>query len=273
MIRVQRLVDSTLAAIARIDHPPDLPHVDPAEEVTPHYSINLIETGGFSIQHGDGAWTIGAGDVFVTTPGQRHRYMHDEHDGAPTDVCIAVCFKDDARDDIDGFRLGALQPRTPVVPLTNRTAYLRHRLFADLASGADALTFDALAGELLAATLAPGGTAASYQPAQIAWYAPRIDAVRRRLDEEFGAEHTLAALARGAAMSPYHFARVFRELTGVPPHRYLVRRRLAAAAERLRDGASVTDTCFAVGFRSLSHFITAFRRAYGVSPSRLSRQP
>src|SRR5438477_253689 len=96
----------------------------------------------------------------------------------------------------------------PVAPLTNRTAYLRHRLFASLAAGADALTFDALAGELLAATLARLDAPASYRPAQIAWYARRIDAVRRRLDEELGADHTLAALAREAAMSPYHFARV-----------------------------------------------------------------
>ncbi len=273
MIRAQRLADSALAVIERIDHPADLPHVDPAEEVTPHYSINLLESGCFTIVQDEMAWTIGAREVFVTTPGQRHRYIHHEHDGAPTDVCIAVCFKEQARDEIDGLALGALQHRAPVVPLTNRTAYLRHQLFASLADGADALTFDALVGELFGATLARLDRPASYRPAQIAWYARRIDAVRRRLDDEFGAEHTLTGLARDAAMSPYHFARVFRELTGVPPHRYLVRRRLAAAADRLRDGASVTDTCFAVGFRSLSHFITAFRRAYGVPPSRFARQP
>jgi AraC-like DNA-binding protein len=43
--------------------------------------------------------------------------------------------------------------------------------------------------------------------------------------------------------------------------------RLARAAARLRDGAGVTDTCFAVGFGSLSHFVTTFRRRYGVRPS------
>src|SRR2546422_820605 len=78
----------------------------------------------------------------------------------------------------------------------------------------------------------------------------------------------LRGLARSAGMSPFHFARVFRELTDVPPHRYLVAVRLRAAVERLRQGESVTDTCFAVGFNSLGHFIEMFRRTYGVSPSR-----
>jgi AraC family transcriptional regulator len=108
-----------------------------------------------------------------------------------------------------------------------------------------------------------------YRPAQLAWYARRVDAVRERLDHDFAADHTLSRLASQTGMSPFHFARVFRELTGLPPHRYLLRRRLDAAAEQLRNGRSVTDTCFAAGFRSLSHFINVFRRTFGMSPSHL----
>jgi len=62
---------------------------------------------------------------------------------------------------------------------------------------------------------------------------------------------------------------VFTELEGQPPHRYLIDVRLEHAAARLREGAGVTDTCFAVGFGSLSHFVTTFRRRYGATPSRL----
>lgn len=80
--------------------------------------------------------------------------------------------------------------------------------------------------------------------------------------------HSLSRLARAAGMSPYHFARIFRELAGMPPHRLLLRRRLQAAVERLRGGESVTATCYGVGFGGLSHFIHAFRAAYGSSPSK-----
>lgn len=72
-------------------------------------------------------------------------------------------------------------------------------------------------------------------------------------------------------MSVFHFARIFGELEGRPPHRFLTDVRLAQAHARLRDGASVTDTCFAVGFGSLSHFVTTFRRRYGTRPSELGR--
>ena len=72
-------------------------------------------------------------------------------------------------------------------------------------------------------------------------------------------------------MSLFHFARIFAELEGRPPHRVLTDVRLAHAAARLRDGASVTDTCFAVGFGSLSHFVTTYRRRYGTRPSDVRR--
>ena len=70
-------------------------------------------------------------------------------------------------------------------------------------------------------------------------------------------------------MSPFQFARVFRELVGIPPHQYLVRRRLARARELLQADMTVTDACYAAGFNNLSHFVRSFRRAFGVSPSRL----
>jgi AraC-like DNA-binding protein len=51
------------------------------------------------------------------------------------------------------------------------------------------------------------------------------------------------------------------------PSEYLIARRLEAAAVRLRDAASITETSAAVGFGNLSHFIHAFRAAYHVTPS------
>ena len=83
---------------------------------------------------------------------------------------------------------------------------------------------------------------------------------------------SLSTLARDAGMSVFHFARIFGELEGRPPHRFLTDVRLAHADARLRDGAGVTDTCFAVGFGSLSHFVTTFRRRYGIRPSDVRRK-
>ena len=256
MLRVQPVFDSALVSIERIDHPADIPHVDPPEEMSRTCSINLLERGGFAVRHRRRRWIVGTDDLFVTVPGHVYRYDHDD----ATDVVVAVCFKNA---DVARFA-----NRPPVVRATNRRTYLRRRLVAHLQRGADALAIDSIAGELLVGALDGGGSDRPCRPAQIDWYASRIDLARQILDCNYATPHTLCRLSRTVGMSPYHFARVFRELTGTPPHRYLLNRRLAIAAERLRAGESVTAACFAVGFQSLSHFIHSFRRAFGTSPSR-----
>ena len=263
MIRVQPLFDSPLVRIERCDHPADVPHVDPDEERSTHYTINFVERGVFSVTAAARTWNVRADDLFVTVPGFVYRC---DHHGDPTDVCLSVCFGSDAhRGEWDA---GALRRHAPVVTATNRRVYLRRRLAQRLDDSADHLTIESIAGEMLYASTDGASSPRLYSDAQLTWYARRVDAARERLDADYGSPHSLSTLARDAGMSVFHFARVFRELAGVPPHRYLVTVRLRAAAERLRAGDSVTETCFAVGFNSLGHFIEMFSRAYGVTPSR-----
>jgi AraC-like DNA-binding protein len=269
MIRVQRLFESPFATVDRVDHPADVPHVDPPEERSDRFTINFIERGEFHVAHAGGTLTLDRDALFVTTPGQINRYSHSAGDCVPDDVVLAVGFGTVADDDVLRGAACELAARAPFVPLSNRRAYLRHRLLSHLESGADAMALDSIAGELLHATVAECGRR-RFKASQVSWYAPRVDAARRLLDDDYASRHTLTALADGAGMSPFHFARVFCELAGAPPHRYLVRRRLHAAADRLRAGDSVTNACYAVGFSSLSHFIHAFRRQFGVSPSRVT---
>ncbi len=105
----------------------------------------------------------------------------------------------------------------------------------------------------------------------MAWYAARVDRAKAMIEARYAEPLSLSTLARDAGMSVFHFARIFGELEGRPPHRFLTDVRLTHADARLRDGAGVTETCFAVGFGSLSHFVTTFRRRYGTRPSRIQR--
>lgn len=83
----------------------------------------------------------------------------------------------------------------------------------------------------------------------------------------------LPAIAREAALSPYYFSRQFTAYVGIPPYRYLIGLRIARAVELLRDTElSVTQICSRVGFNSLSHFTTTFRRHTGLSPSAYRRR-
>jgi len=89
------------------------------------------------------------------------------------------------------------------------------------------------------------------------------------LSDEVG----LVELSRAADLSPFHFSRVFKVCTGTSPHRYLIALRIEEAARLLRASTlPVTQICYDVGFHSLSHFITTFRRLMGITPSRYRQQ-
>ena len=79
---------------------------------------------------------------------------------------------------------------------------------------------------------------------------------------------TLMELSTVVHMSPYHFARLFKQSTGVPPHRFVLGQRIARASVLLRDAQlSIGEVGRLVGFRTPSHFTTAFRRMTGITPS------
>lgn len=84
--------------------------------------------------------------------------------------------------------------------------------------------------------------------------------------DEYGSELRLDLLARHSGLSAFHFQRTFSAVFGRTPHAYLAGIRLERAKERLARGASVTETCFDVGFHSLGTFSSWFARLNGVSP-------
>jgi transcriptional regulator GlxA family with amidase domain len=83
-------------------------------------------------------------------------------------------------------------------------------------------------------------------------------------------EWPVRRLARVGGVSEAHFARSFKDAFGVPPHRYLLTRRLERAKTLLRDtDLSVTDVAFETGWTSLGTFGRVFRDVTGESPSEL----
>lgn len=97
-----------------------------------------------------------------------------------------------------------------------------------------------------------------------------VKAIRAEIDYPF----TLDVFAEIAGYSPFHFARMFRELVGVPPGEYLAAIRFERAKELvLRTDLSVTEICMEVGFSSLGTFSSRFKHLVGVSPVELRRMP
>jgi AraC-like DNA-binding protein len=270
MIRGCSLHREPLVSVIRFDHPGARPHRDPGEEIAEGHAVSFIERGSFEMRARGKAWLMDPASVFVTHPGFTYSCRHDS--ARPDDVSLSIHYAPDLVEDVREAS-GRPWPRSrPCHPLTNRLAYLRLRLLAAAGGDLPAMEVPVLAGELLS-ELSDGarGGGRLVRPAQLAWHARRVDAARSLLSERFAEPLSLRSVSREVGMSPFHFSRVFRELTGEPPHRYLRRIRLAHAARRLKEGEGVTDTCHACGFGNLSHFIRSFRRAFGVVPSRYAR--
>jgi transcriptional regulator GlxA family with amidase domain len=80
-------------------------------------------------------------------------------------------------------------------------------------------------------------------------------------------EWPVRRLARVSAVSEAHFARSFKEAFGIPPHRYLLTRRIERAAALLRDtDLAITEIAFQTGWNSLGTFGRTFRDVTGESP-------
>ena len=91
--------------------------------------------------------------------------------------------------------------------------------------------------------------------------------VKDRIDRDYAQPLDVEALARGVHMSAGHLSREFKKAYGESPYAYLMTRRIERAKAYLRQGMSVTDTCFAVGCGSLGTFSTRFTELVGVPPS------
>ena len=93
-----------------------------------------------------------------------------------------------------------------------------------------------------------------------------------RLGDRLEAPLSLAELARGLGVSAPHLCRSFRAARGSTLHRHRTELRLRAALETLRSTRlELTEIALAHGFSSHSHFTNAFRRSFGVAPSRARR--
>lgn len=90
-----------------------------------------------------------------------------------------------------------------------------------------------------------------------------ITAARERLCEPI----SLRDMSRVAYFSPFHFNRVFHDITGLPPAKFISAMRLDEAKRLLLNtNQSITDICFDVGFNSLGTFTRCFSQRVGLAP-------
>ncbi len=252
------------------------------EEASIRHTIVFPRAGVF-VRHVRGETVVGdANQVLFFQAGEPYRVSHPVGCG---DRCTSIALSGGVlgelltEHDPGAMELRAGPFRHTHGP-TDPRADLRHRRL--MRALADARGPDLATDEEIVALL-DAAVAGAYR---VSPGAPsRPDTLRAHRDLTEGAKVVLAGrfrervvlddVARAVHSSPFHLARVFRALAGMPMHRYLTRLRLRAALEHLAGSGPKPDLsrlALSLGFYDQSHLANAFRAELGLSPSRWRRE-
>ena len=234
----------------------------PLAECRTGHSIAYVRCGSFGCHCRAGFFELVAGSMLIGAPGEEYTCTHEHVAG---DVCLGFFFSEDLVDALGGRRevwqIGATPPLPELMVLGE--------LAQTAADGNSDLGLDEI-GQILAGRFVDA-VSGKARKAATPTARDRRRAVEAALwiDDNSHAELDLEQAAKQAALSPFHFLRLFSAVLGVTPHQYLVRSRLRHAARRLADeDIAVTDIAYDVGFGDLSNFVRTFHRAAGMSPTK-----
>jgi len=243
------------------------------------YSIALVTDGNFQYRTVQGSALMAPGSLLLGNEGACFECGHQHGRG---DRCLAFHFSPEVFESVvaaipGAKRLSLTAPRLPPVPSV-----------LEVLAGAQALRDEGGGpeefGEMALRMAGAVCSALREAPAR----APhrtrprderRVAAALRRIEAQQGAQLSIDALAADAAVSSFHFLRIFEQVVGATPGQYMLRLRLRRAAVRLRCSSDpIATVALDCGFDDLSTFNRQFRRAMGMTPGnyrtrRASRAP
>lgn len=236
------------------------------------FGVGLVVQGAQRSASGRGPVEARAGDAITVNPGE-------VHDGSPLDergrvwrmLYIAPALMHDIARDLDVPAGSPFEIERPVLRDTHFAALFERAFCSALEGG---LPVDRLAGEeavfaLLADVIARHTTVRLPARAAVRGHAAVLPVARARMriDDDPASTVTLASLAADAGLSRFQLLREFARETGLPPHAYLIQRRVALARELIAAGCALADAAAGAGFADQSHMTRAFVRLYGVTPA------
>jgi AraC-like DNA-binding protein len=237
----------------------------PFEEQHEAACIAVVTEGTFRYRTRAGAAVLVPGALLLGNMGACYECGHEHGTG---DRCLSFHFMPEYLETLNSGTPGTQfarfsQPRLP--PLPQLMA-----LVAEAEAARDTRDLESL--EELAVRLVGAAAAVLDDTVSVSRHYTsrderRITDALRRIEAEAHEPISLASLAQDAGISPFHFLRTFRHVTGLSPHQYVLRTRLHRAAVRLRRTSEpVSVIALDVGFNDLSTFNRRFRRLMGMSP-------
>lgn len=99
-----------------------------------------------------------------------------------------------------------------------------------------------------------------------------VSQTKEYLSEELSRKMSLDEVAGAVGLSRYHFLRVFKKSTGIPPHAFRTQRRIDLSQKLLRQGMPFSQVALETGFNDQSHFTKRFKQFTGATPSQYISQ-
>jgi AraC family transcriptional regulator len=242
------------------------PHDHSFVEEHAETAISAVMRGTFQYRTEAGSATLVPGSLLL---GNAASSFECGHEYAQGDRCLALHFAPSFFDTIASGVTGARTTKFPCAGIPPMNELIGILAQAEVACEEhDRAALEEIAIRIAGAALALTADKRASARTPSAPDERRITRAVRRINGESDGTLTLNALAHESAMSPYHFLRTFRQVTGMTPHQYLLLARLHRAATRLRSSTDAISTiAYAAGFRDLATFNRRFRRLIGVTPS------
>jgi len=235
----------------------------------PRTAIAVMLAGTFATRASQGTALLVPGAMLIKNAATSHEYRHVDEGG---DISVIFEYDDELLDEVHAsfarVRRGRPMFAALAIPGSAQTAHAT-ALAAQAFASRDPAVFEDAALAVAAAAAAVDWSARTARGDATGSQLARVSRAVRYVDAHFADDCGLETLAAIADFSPFHFARVFRAVTGQTPRQHVIARRLDAAASALRTTHTpILEVALDAGFGDLSHFTTSFRRAFGASPGR-----
>jgi AraC-like DNA-binding protein len=251
-----------------------------ATEYQKNFSICYVSSGGFLFKVFRNDLECHNGKFLINKPGFTHKVQHFH---TQPDECFIIGFNEDSykklqdqyKASLNNFLTNA-DLHSLTINSSSEAEYLVHLIAVLLKQQSVAhLQVEGLVYELVDHIFSQRfGPAKDILTAkQKTAYLPKIELVKAYLQGNLEDNIDLEQLALISNLSPFHFNRIFRQMTHSSPYQYLLNFRLHHAAYLLRStNKSIADIGYQAGFNSPEHFSFAFKAKYHIPPNLFRQQ-
>lgn len=250
-------------------------------EYSQSFKISFVRTGYFDYNVFRLTLEAHNGRIIVTKPGCEHTVTH--HRDAPNDQCTIIEFTDTFYELLkEQYQVSHRwffmdQDIHSILLMADVKSELLHKItlkhlgtHKTVHLGIDQFILELV--DHLFSKLTQKSSPTVITAKQKNSYLPAIEKAKQFISDHFSDDISLSEIAKHCHISPYHFSRLFKTLTGYSPYQYLIETRLHYASVLLKNtDLSATAIAFDTGFNSLEHFTASFTKKFNTSPSQFSK--